>query len=87
MKYKAVSIRDRQANAFAPPFFVATLGQAIRSFSDEINRPAENNQLYRHPDDFDLYDVGVYDDETGTFMAETTPLQICVGKNVAVREK
>lgn len=87
MRYKVVSVRDRQANAFAPPFFVNTIGQAIRSFTDEVNRAAEGNQLYKHPEDFDLYDLGDYEDETGVFKAESGPVQICIGSNVAIREK
>ena len=64
-------------------FLVAT-GQAIRSFTDEINNPQKENRLYGHPDDFDLYSLGEYDTHTGTF--ETTqPTQVAIGKMVKVR--
>jgi len=83
MRYKIVAIRDRAIDAFSQPFFVANVGSAIRSFGDEIKRPhsAERPNAYnQHPDDFDLYALGEFDDETGEFSA-TRPQQIAVGKD------
>lgn len=81
MRLIVVAIRDRAANVFGVPSFVPSLGSAVRSFSDEVNRPGENNVLNRHPEDFDLYELGVYDDNSGTF--ETlTPRQVAVGKDL-----
>ena len=65
MKQVVVAVKDRAADAFGRPFFVQTQGVAIRSFMDEVNRQAEDNQLYQHPDDFDLFELGMYDDSTG----------------------
>jgi hypothetical protein len=85
MKMCIVSIRDRAADAYGRPAFVATEGVAIRQFSDEINRVSEDNQMYVHPDDFDLYYLGVYDDNTGGFDLLAQPKQICLGKQVKIR--
>lgn len=63
MMYKIVCVRDRAVDAFAVPFFVKHVNEAIRSFKDEINR--EGSPLAAHPDDYDLYLVGGYDDQTG----------------------
>lgn len=82
MKYVIVSVRDRAANAFGRPFFVATRGQAIRSFSDEVNTKREGNALQAHPEDFDLYELGVFDEDTGQFENNHVPTQIAVGKDV-----
>lgn len=65
MKRKIVAVLDAAASTFGTPFFVVSTGQAVRSFKDEINRPAEDNPLNRHPEDFTLYCLGEYDDETG----------------------
>lgn len=65
MKQIIVAIKDRAAEAFMRPWFVPTVGMAVRSFIDEVNRAADDNNLYRHPDDFELYEIGVYDDSTG----------------------
>ena len=40
MKQVVVAIKDRAANAFGRPFFVATDGVAIRSFMDAYRRSA-----------------------------------------------
>ena len=62
MKLIVCSVKDRAADAFGRPMFVPSQGVAIRSFSDELNRNDPENQLYNHPDDFDLYDFGTFDD-------------------------
>lgn len=60
-----VAVKDRAADAFMRPFFVPTANMAIRSFMDEVNRDAPDNQMFAHPEDFDLYELGLYDDNTG----------------------
>jgi len=64
-KLKIVAVRDRAAEAFMRPFFVPSIGVAIRSFGDEINREALDNPMFQHPDDYDLYLLGEYDEDFG----------------------
>lgn len=85
MKLVLCSMKDRAADAFARPMFVPSIGVAIRSFSDEINRDAVDNQLFQHPDDFDLYDLGVFDDSNGRFELYDEPKQIAIGKQVKIQ--
>lgn len=59
-----VVVKDRAVDAFGTPFFVKHVNEAIRSFKDEINR--EGSAMGAHPDDYDLYVVGQYDDQSGT---------------------
>ena len=63
-----VSVKDRAADVFNRPFFVPHRNVAIRDFTDEVNRVAGDNQLNKHPDDFDLYLLGEFDDSSGTFL-------------------
>lgn len=86
MKMVIVSIRDRAADAYGRPAFMATEGIAIRSFSDEVNNKYESNQMYAHPDDFDLFLLGTYDDSNGAFDLLDSPKQICLGKQVKIRD-
>lgn len=83
MKLVIVAIKDRAIDAFGTPFFVAHLGGALRSFSDEVNRrdPEGKNQLAAHPEDFDLYEIGVYDDASAKFELLERPRQVAVGKD------
>lgn len=65
MRQKIVAIKDEALQAFGRPIFVVALGQATRSFGDEVNN--EKSELYAHPADFSLWLLGEYDDEKGAF--------------------
>jgi hypothetical protein len=65
MNLVIVSVKDSAAQAFGRPIFVPSNAVAIRSFRDEVNRKDSTDDLSRHPDDFELYEVGVFDDATG----------------------
>lgn len=83
MKYKIVAIRDRVGDCFSIPNFVPNHGAAIRAFGDEVRRvptPDRPNQLYDHADDFDLFALGEYDDDTASFDA-ILPAQLALGKD------
>jgi len=82
MILKIVAMRDRAADVFAAPNFVASIGGAIRSFADEVNRKAEGNVLNAHPEDFDLFELGEYDDQSASFMLLDNPRQIAIGKDL-----
>ena len=86
MKMVICSIRDSAADAYGRPFFLPSVGVAIRSFTDEVNRPSEDNQIYQHPEDFDLFELGEFDDTTGRFVLLDTPKQLALGRMVKVRE-
>ena len=84
MKLVLCSVKDRAADAYGRPMFVPSIGVAIRSFSDEINRPDVDNQLHNHPDDFDLYEFGEFDDNTGLFTLYEQPKLLSLGKQVKI---
>jgi len=76
-------VKDRATNVFGQPMFMLSSGQATRSFSDEINNAQADNQLYKHPDDFDLYELGQFDNEAGDFEV-FAPRLVCRGKDVSI---
>lgn len=79
-KMQVVAVRDRAIDAYMQPWFVVSIGQAIRAFADEINRRATDNPLSAHPEDYDLYHLGEFDQERGVFKTEEGPRQVAVGK-------
>jgi hypothetical protein len=85
MKLILASVKDRAAEAYGRPMFVPSSGVALRSFSDEINRSDAENQLYNHPDDFDLYEFGTFDDSTGLFELSEQPKLLALGKQVKLK--
>lgn len=64
MEIKIYSIYDNKAEAYMEPFFATTAGLAIRRFADTANNP--DTMLFRHPNDFALYEIGTFNDKAGT---------------------
>lgn len=77
-----VSVKDRAAEVFNRPFFVPHRNVAVRDFTDEVNRSAADNPLNKHPDDFDLYLLGQFDDSNGAFIREGSPTVLVRAKDV-----
>lgn len=74
MQMKVYSIRDSKGEVFNQPFFQKTHGEAERSFVTLVND--EKSMISKYPDDFDLYYLGVYDDQTGLIQSLDTPQHI-----------
>jgi hypothetical protein len=85
MIYRIFAVRDRAADVFGTPHFAVSTGAAIRSFTDEVNRDAPENTLARHPEDFDLYELGSFNDGDASFELVESPRQVAIGKDVKVR--
>lgn len=81
-KLVVVSVYDRAVSAFMRPFYVPAVGAAIRSFQDEANRQGENNEMNRHPEDYDLFELGVFDDSSGKFVMLESPKLLVTAKQV-----
>lgn len=64
---KVYSIRDAKIESYGPPFFCRAKGEAIRMFQDLLNDGQSLPSKY--PGDFDLYEIGTYDDATGVLAA------------------
>jgi len=81
-----VSVKDRAIDAYNRPFIVPTIGAAIRSFTDEVNR--KESEMFAHPEDFDLYDMGTFCDQTGTFLPPEggIPRVISRAQDVVIKE-
>lgn len=77
---KMVAVFDRAVEAYGQPFFVKTVGEAVRSFIDEVNR--DGSTFKKHPADYNLYLVGEFDDSTGA-VSNLVPRVISVGAEAA----
>lgn len=76
MFLKVCAVLDVQASAFNNPFFVPSIGTAVRSFGDEVNRvpTTDRPNVYNaHPEDFQLYCFGDWDISTGKFSLLDVP--------------
>lgn len=84
MIYTIVSVFDRAAQAFGRPVYTNSKGLAVRSFTDEVNRPDRENQMNTHPEDFDLFLLGTFDDSNGLYVLETPPTMLQRAQDVLV---
>lgn len=62
MQYFLFSVRDLKSEVFGTPFVMRSVGVAIRSFDEEVNRKDENNMMFKHPADFHLFQIGTFND-------------------------
>jgi len=81
--YKIYAISDSKMEAFNRPFVLPADGAAIRAFQDEINN--KDSELSKHPKDYDLYCVGLWDEETGIISECKTKL-IAAGESLIYRK-
>lgn len=71
MLLKMFTIRDSKAEVYNTPFFQKTHGEAERSFRQLVTD--EKSMPGKYPEDFDLYYVGDFDDQSGKLKALDTP--------------
>jgi hypothetical protein len=60
---KVYTVHDGAAGAYLEPFFCRSHAEAIRSFSGAVN--GADHIFNQHPDDFHLFYIGDYDEDTG----------------------
>jgi len=82
MILQVYSIYDSAVKAYQDPFYMHSEGQAIRAFSDTVNN--EKSLVHSHPEDFVLFYLGTYDDQTGKFQppADQTPVSVTTALSV-----
>jgi len=75
MEKKIFSIRDSKTETFGQPFYQHTHAEAERNFSKLVKD--DKSTINSFPEDFDLYYLGTYNDQTGLIMSLDTP-QHCI---------
>jgi len=65
------AVQDRKSELFAAPMLFINEADAVRNFADAVNREDSNSMLYLHPDDYDMFRIGIYDDSNGVLVPET----------------
>ena len=69
MKLNIYSIFDTASGLYSRPFFTQSDGEAVRSFNDiatDVEHP-----IGKHPEDYTLFRLGVFDDIKGHFHDES----------------
>lgn len=71
---KIYAILDSKAAAFGNPFYMRSIGEAVRAFNDEAKK--ENSMVKNYPEDFTLFELGDYDQVTGIIKPLQAPKSI-----------
>ena len=72
---KIFSVHDSKAEAYLPPIFFKTAGEAIRAF--ETSCRDENTNLFRYPSDFTLVELGEFDEPSASIATHKIPKILC----------
>lgn len=67
MILKVFAARDMKAEAFLQPYYSPNVGSAVRAFGDACNE--KNSPFNKHPNDYVLYEIATYDDNTAEFIS------------------
>lgn len=84
MVVKYFAIYDSKLQGYMKPFSAPKTGQAVRSFIDVVNDP--KSEFHGHPEDYTLFEIGEFDDETGKFANQQTPISLGVALHF-IKEK
>lgn len=58
------SVYDQAAEAYLPPFFCRTHGEALRMFTSAVRD--SDHQFHKHASDYALYHVGTWTESLGS---------------------
>jgi len=70
-KLYVYSVHDSKVSAFARPFFQRSRGEALRGWEEHCNESESGASKFPH--DYALFELGTFDDETGSFVNHQTP--------------
>ena len=72
MIHQLIAVYDFKSAAYARPVAVPADGAAIRSFQDAVND--KSTAYAKHPEDYQLFNIGTYDDITGEIISKKPAL-------------
>lgn len=85
MTYGVYAIYDSAAHVFTAPTIDISDASAVRNFQQAIANPG--SVMNFKPDDFSLYQIGIFDVETGELEPFTPPSRLIVGSDADYRKE
>jgi len=77
MVLKIFCVFDQKAKAYLPPFCMTNEAVACRVFADCVND--QGHAFGRNPKDYTLFEMGEFDDGSGTLESHQVPLVVGSG--------
>lgn len=84
MLLKMFTVYDSKSKLYMQPMFFQTTGMAARSFEDTVN--TKDHVFNNHPEDFTLFEIGVYDDNSAAVQMLDTPISLGVAVELIKQE-
>lgn len=81
METKIFTVYDSKTQAYLPPFFTRSTGEALRMFETAANN--QDHQFCQYSSDYTLFEIGSYDDLT----AQITMLESKISLGTAIEYK
>lgn len=79
MILQVFAVRDIKSESYSNPFYLARAEVAVRTFKDAM--ADKTHPMAQHPEDYQLYHLGNFNDDTGAFESKT-PFLICTHKDL-----
>lgn len=64
---RVYTLFDSKTEAYIPPFYAKAKGDAIRQITQVVNDKNSKQDFAKYPEDFTLFEIGVFDDSIGRF--------------------
>lgn len=68
---KVFAVYDAKVKTYSRPFQLQTAGQALRGWIDIAND--KNTEIGKHPEDYTLFEIAEFDDESAKYTNLVTP--------------
>lgn len=80
MILQVMAAYDKKARAYLQPFYSSHADVALRSFRQAANQPG--HQVCEHPEDFALFHLGTFSDDTAMFTLHQNPVHVAEAINL-----
>lgn len=74
MVHKLYALKDTKSSFFNLPWSYMSEPEAVRNMHRLVNDP--QTMVHAYPEDYDLYEIGTYDQQTGQICPLETPRHI-----------
>lgn len=81
MRVKLCAIRDSAVDDYGNIYCFKTTGEAVRAFSDLV-QAGDNNNISKHPNDYELFVIGEFDTETAEVIVDSAPRSLIRGADL-----
>lgn len=85
MQHQIFTVYDTKVLAYLPPFYMQTKPAAIRAITDTMQDPS--HQFSKHPEDYVLFHLGDFDDNTAAIIPLKVPLALAGLHELVPQEK